>query len=458
MEEDEEYNHGHSDPNAISEDTDDEGPFKLASSIQKKRNKIICVTTHASKLYDTRGREDMMRVPEGAKIIMVYMAPKNGVCIKKREFIRGLPIQYGITIRPLETIATDIKTNALSLRAVLQCIADSAYNLANTTDTTALNQKVGLIANSLREYTSRDLAPGIKKLNKVRGTNLTTSELSYLQRIGDLDMDTATNAIEEISWLANLDGIGEVVVYEAGETLPQYHFMCQLEEITDINNRVIDMETGAYIRQADPTHTTLSEIVQPNETTVIFNFGCDDMQYNTDKQMTSRTARYIYNKNPSSYSPDLNSDLNSDTYYDDDSNMLEGHAVGKEGEINLFVAVLTHGTTEFNLDGKPKMFRIPERTNLSYINLSARCGLSLQKAANINAPKIVYGQPSPRGETIDNIISNIANVSITTHDVLQEIAYLSIILEHADETTFEHYKYLLAEAKNLFRSCYRWMG
>lgn len=446
MEEDEEHNPGHSDPNAMGEDTDDEGPFKVASSIRKKRNKIICVTTHASKLYDTRGRQDMMRVPEGAKIIMVYMAPKNGVCLQKREFIRGVPINYGITIRPLENIAKEIKTNAISLREVLQCIADSAHNLAITSDTTALNQKVGLIGNSLKDYTSRVLAPGVKKLNKLRGTNLTTAELSRLQRIGDLDKETATNAREDIHWLANLDGIGEVVVYEAGERLPKYHFACELEEITDINNRVIDMETGEYIRQADPTHTTLSEIVQPNETTVIFNFGCDDMQYNTDKEMTSRTARYIY-KNQSSYSPDLS----PDTYYDD-SSMLEGdavrqegYAVGKEGEINLFVAVLTHGTTEFNLDGKPKMFRIPERTNLSYINLSARCGLSLQKAANINAPKIVYGQP-PRGETIDNIISNIANVSITTHDVLQEIAYLSIILEHADETTFEHYKYLLAEA------------
>ena len=131
---------------------------------------------------------------------------------------------------------------------------------------------------------------------------------------------------------------------------------------------------------------------------------------------------------------------------DSNSNSNSASFASAAREINLFVAVTTHGTTEFDKDGKLIMFRIPERINMSYINLSTRCGLSLQKAADDGAPEIVYGQPLPPGETSDNIISNIAEVAITTHDVLQQIAYLSHAIEDADETKFTHYKYSLAEA------------
>ena len=121
-------------------------------------------------------------------------------------------------------------------------------------------------------------------------------------------------------------------------------------------------------------------------------------------------------------------------------------------EINLFVSVMTHGTTEFNLDGTQTMFRIPERTNLTYIDLSAKCGLSLQKAADAGLPPIDYVQHAgPVSEqTVDEILRNIAEVAITTYDVLQQIAYLSKVLEYVDEKTFEHYTLFLAKVLQIY--------
>jgi hypothetical protein len=133
-----------------------------------------------------------------------------------------------------------------------------------------------------------------------------------------------------------------------------------------------------------------------------------------------------------------------------DSNSASSAAGG--GEINLFVAVTTHGSTEFNLDGTQKMFRIPERTKLTYIDLSAECGLSLQKASAPDLPPINYvEQAGPiTEETIDEILRNIAEVAITTYDVLQQIAYLSKALEYVDDGTFEYYIIFLAKVLQIY--------
>ena len=142
---------------------------------------------------------------------------------------------------------------------------------------------------------------------------------------------------------------------------------------------------------------------------------------------------------------DSNSDSNSN------SNSASSAAGG--GEINLFVAVTTHGSTEFNLDGTQKMFRIPERTNLTYIDLSVECGLSLQKRAGytrLTPIDYVRQVRQITEKTIDKILRNIAEVAISTYDVLQQIAYLSKALESVDEKTFKYYTIFLAKVLQLY--------
>ena len=171
--------------------------------------------------------------------------------------------------------------------------------MANTPHRRELEWKVGLIANSLKKYTRKVLAPVVCEANKLIGKELYGTKTVPLQatiakglKENQITEAQASSALDDTRWLANLDGIGEIMIYDAGDVLPQYHFFCKTEDITDFNNRIIDMENGADL-SVDPTHTKLSEIVKPDETTVIFNFACDDIQYTGTTKMSATTARFI---------------------------------------------------------------------------------------------------------------------------------------------------------------------